>query len=291
MNLFSLVVFSKKILATCIENSLVDEYAWRIIMHVFRKTKGELLTAPPEITPDIKSQIEQILTDITVNHKPIQYILKTMPFLELELTIEPPILICRPETEQLCHTIISMLTPYKQEPLLFLDIGTGSGCIALSFAKAFPKATVYAVDISPIALTLATHNAEKNNIGNIMFIQSDLFSHIDPTISFDLIISNPPYIAKNEWENLEPSVKDWEDIGALVANDNGFSILSAIIKKARGHLNTKSSLRQSHMPQLVLEIGYTQGERVKNMMHRETFSKVTVWQDQYNKDRAVFGSL
>jgi len=291
MDLFSLIALCKKILQPTVPKTLVDQYVWAVVTHVLGRTKTELMTHPPHITKSTRARVNQLLSLITVHHKPIQYILKTVPFLDLMLDLEPPVLICRPETEMLVDQVITMLKPYADQQLLFLDIGTGSGCIALSLAKAFTRSTVYAVDISPIALSLAQKNAQKNNISNVIFVQSDLFSSLDPTRSFDLIISNPPYISSAEWETLEPSVKDWEDVGALVATDEGFSILFAIIKKAKEHLNMTSILTRSGMPQLILEIGHTQQKRVKAMMQQHSFSSVTVWQDQYGKDRAVWGAL
>lgn len=274
-----------------IPEGLVDQYVWSIVTHVLGRTKTDLITNPPHITESTYDQIKQLLLEITVKHKPIQYILKSAPFLGLTLDLEPPVLICRPETEALVEHVITMLKPYKDQQLLLLDIGTGSGCIALSLAKALTRSTVYAVDISSNALALAQKNAQKNNVHNVIFAQSDLFLGINKALSFDLIISNPPYISSTEWETLEPSVKEWEDVGALVASDEGFSILSAIIAQSKEHLNMTSMLTYSKLPQLVLEIGHTQGQKVKSMMQQHSFSDVIVWQDQYGKDRAVLGAL
>lgn len=291
MDFFLFILFCKNALTSVVPESLANEYAWLLITHTFGKTKTELILNPPHITKSVYDEISNLIFDITIHHKPIQYILKTAPFLDLMLELEPPVLICRSETEALIFEVIMMLKQYHDKPLCFLDIGTGSGCIALSLAKSFPRSTVYAVDISTNALDLARKNAKKNNIDNVVFIKSDLFLSIDTMIFFDLIISNPPYISPSEWQLLDPSVKQWEDQQALIADDNGLFILASIIRQAKNHLNKKSTLASHKIPQLILEIGHNQGESVKKMMQKHSFSNIIIWHDQYGKDRAVWGTL
>ena len=172
-----------------------------------------------------------------------------------------------------------------------LDLCTGSGCIALSLAKEIPSAKLYASDISDTALTLAHRNAKHNNIDTITFLSSDLLQDIPEQMKFDMIISNPPYISSEEWQQVDASVKAWEDPLALIAPDEGLGIVKQVIKEAKQFLRPHSLLQHYHIPQLVIEIGYQQGEQVKTAFEKEGFCNVIVQKDMHRNDRIVLGCL
>jgi len=236
--------------------------------------------------------LHQLITE----KKPLQYILGTVPFGQLEIIVEPPILIPRPETEEWVLWLLERLEPVKNERLHILDIGTGSGAIGLSLANALPNATIIATDIAIEALQLSAKNSEKNNITNFHLIESDLFKNLSHPAGpkqdrFDLIISNPPYIAPDEWQELDQSVKKWEDKRALLANDQGLAIIDAIIKQAPNFLKPNQLLKKHGINQLYLEIGYQQKENVIALMKAVGYTTIQVFVDMNKKDRVVSGSI
>lgn len=210
--------------------------AWWLLEHVTSKNKAQLLVTQELLSNKEVMLIEQFIKELTVDHKPLQYILGSVDFGPLTLSVAPPTLIPRPETENWVFDLLQKLAPLKNEKLTILDMCTGTGAIGLWLCKALPNARVYAVDIAESALQLAKHNAHINKISNITFMQSDLFGALPQDIKFDLIVSNPPYIADNEWQELEPHVKNWEDKGALVASNNGLFLIEHIIKNSLNFL-------------------------------------------------------
>ena len=171
------------------------------------------------------------------------------------------------------------------EALKILDLCTGSGCIALALAKAFPTAQIIATDISPEALALAQENAQLNNINNVTFIQSDVYENI-PHQKFDLIVANPPYIDPEEYVTLDPSVTAWEDKNALVAPEHGLAIIDRITEQAA------QFLRPLPYPfaQLWIEIGYRQGDVVSNIFTKYGFTSKLL-KDAAGNNRVVVGTL
>lgn len=216
----------------CQQTNLAQYQAWWIIEFVTQKSKAQLLAHKYELSADEQLHIERIITDLVVHHKPLAYILGFVPFLDLHIQVTPPILIPRPETEEWVNNSIAQLQKEGCIPKTILDIGTGSGCIALAFAKAFPHASVIAVDINQEALELAHKNAQHNNISNITFMHSNLFDAISPATKFDLIVSNPPYISREQHSFMDASVTNWEDHGALFAQDEGLALIKKIITNA-----------------------------------------------------------
>jgi release factor glutamine methyltransferase len=260
--------------------------AWWLLEKVTGKNKALLLVGSDSLSDEQEAQLKK-WEDLLLNQKyPLQYILETVPFGPLELFVKPPTLIPRPETEQWCADLIEKLKPYKNENLTILDMCTGSGCIALWIAQALPQAIIHAVDISPQAIALSEKNAIHNNIKNITIIESDLFNALDDTIKYDIIISNPPYVTENEWQNLEPQVKVWEDKKALVADDNGLQLYKKITKESKKFLKNETILKD--VPRIVFEIGNKQAEDVQSILHNEEYTKTEVVKDSADKDRVIY---
>lgn len=283
---------SKKLHTEYRDPVLMQQTAWWLIETLTNLSQTQLIAQQElELSAVQQKQLDVWIKELTTLHKPLQYILGTVPFADLEIIVKPPILIPRPETEEWVAQLTDTLQPYKNKQLSILDIGTGSGCVALALAKALPHATVTAIDIDPQALDLACTNAHHNKIHNIEFLESDVYASLKPHDTFDLIVSNPPYITQEEWKELDPSVTQWENPHALLALDNGLAVIERIINGAQKHLNPDSELHINHMPRLMIEIGYAQGPKVQALMKQIGFHHVDILKDLEGKDRVVAGRL
>lgn len=189
-----------------------------------------------------------------VKHEPIQYILGWADFMGNRFKVTPATLIPREETVHLVQLASQYLS--KNPEAIVLDIGTGSGIIAISLAMTYPKASIYAIDISRDALKIAKENAKKYQV-DIEWFESNLLSELPKEMSFDLIVSNPPYIGENELDMMDESVKKHEPKRALFANKDGYDIYERLAKELPNKLNKDG--------QIVLEIGYNQGQKVKKL--------------------------
>jgi len=265
-----------------------EQHAQWILEAITQKPASYFFTHDTvKLTPEQQEKLCSWLHAIIHEHTPLQYLIGSVPFGDLTLYVETPTLIPRPETEEWVLNLIAQLRTLKNQQLAILDLCTGSGCIALALAQALPKAHVYATDISDKALALARKNAIHNQIANITFLHADLFAQIDPEFTFDIIVANPPYISREEWVTLEPSVKLWEDQQALVAADNGLAIVEKIIQQAPGYLRKNSELQDNSIPQLLLEIGYQQGVQVYQLMRTYGYHHIQVLKDLAHQDRVV----
>ena len=186
--------------------------------------------------------------------EPIQYILGAQEFFGLPFVVTPDVLIPRPETEHLVEAVFERVTP--QADTHILDVGTGSGAIAVALAHALPQAHLTAVDLSPAALAVARRNAQRHGVSErVTFLQSDLLAACDHA-QFDVVVSNPPYIA--EKEGLEPQVARWEPRSALYAGPTGLEIYVRLIPQAREALRPDGWL--------LLEIGHGQSPAIGELL-------------------------
>jgi release factor glutamine methyltransferase len=291
---YNIYVIIKKItisLETRYESSShAHTVAWWLLERLTQQNKLDLITQM--VVTLSKQDIQQLNSWITQHlddDYPLHYILGSVPFGPLTLSIEPPTLIPRPETEEWLATIIDSLELVKNEPLKILDMCTGSGCIALWMAQAFPNATIYAIDIADSALTLAQKNATQNNISNIVFLKSDLFTLLPQDIRFDCIISNPPYIAPEDWNDLSPTIRKWEDRGALIAGNHGFDIITQLVAQAPYYINQQSILRKHNLASLVMEIGHNQSKEVQQLFINAGFTQAHILNDSAGIGRVVIG--
>ena len=214
--------------------------------------------------------------------EPVQYVLGRADFMGMELKVSPAVLIPRPETEELVNEVLNAAADGKS--LRILDIGTGSGCIALAIKKLLPQAEVTAWDISPEALRVARNNAEQLGL-DICFEQRDILSTNLSVMSevFDLIVSNPPYICRQESELMERRVTDFEPHAALfVPDDDPLLFYRAITRFASVALRAGG--------QLFFEINRRFGGQVCELMRREGFEGVTLKTDQFDNPRIVYGN-
>jgi release factor glutamine methyltransferase len=274
------------------DDTLCQQYAWWILQAICEKTKTELIIQETlQLSHEQQQKIDRWLHLLITEKMPLQYVLGFVPFADLEILVEPPTLIPRPETEEWCLYIVEHLLTLDNKKIKILDIATGSGCLALAFADYLPQARIVATDISDAALELTEKNIEHNKIKNVTCIKSDLFESIPRGMLFDLIVSNPPYITENEFKNLDETVSQWEDYGALVAADGGLAFIKKIIEFAPQFIQTNDEMKDKNIPQMVIEIGYAQGAAVKELMDAAGYSDILVHKDLEGKDRFVTGRV
>lgn len=226
-----------------------------------------------EITPEEKNFVENIYKQL-VAHVPAQYIIGHAEFYGMELKVDRRVLIPRPETEELVELI---LTENPKPNLSVLDIGTGSGAIALAIAKNRPDWCVTASDISPDALDLASENASLQDL-KISFKKSDCFEEIAE--NYDIIVSNPPYISRADESEVGLNVLHSEPHLALFAEEDGLAIYRKIAQEAKNYLREGGKI--------YLEIGYKQGHSVPALFRKYLPEKrVRTLKDQFGQDRMV----
>jgi release factor glutamine methyltransferase len=220
-----------------------------------------------------------------LKREPLAYIEGRKGFFGYEFSVNPSVLVPRPETELLVETAIREIKRFDSSPVKLADVGTGSGCIAISIARAIPTADVTAVDVSSDALNVARANAERLNLnGRIRFVQSDLFAALqgEKTGGFDIIVSNPPYVATSEFSQLTPDLF-FEPRLALDGGDDGLRVIAPLIREARAMLAPGGVL--------LLEIGTAQGDQVRELLLKAGFSLIRVEKDYGGHDRIAKGVL
>lgn len=248
------------------------------LTYVFRELKGWslldfILHRNKEVTESDQKILESIMAQLE-DHRSPQYITGKAYFRDLELAVDERVLIPRPETEELVDLV---LKENSKADLRVLDIGTGSGAIAISLKSARPDWQVTASDISQGALQLAEENSKLNQV-SLDFVESDVFGQITGT--FDVIISNPPYIAYGDKDEVGMNVLASEPHLALFADEDGFAIYHQIIEGAGEHLSENGKL--------YFEIGYKQGDGLRTLLSKHFPQKrVRVLEDIFGKDRKV----
>ena len=240
---------------------------------------------------------ENELKEILISFKkraqgmPVQYLTGKIEFMSLDFEVNEHVLIPRQETETLVETVIRQCklnkvlcypksTKGETPPIRVLDIGTGSGCIAVSLAHYIKNTHITAVDISKKAIEVARKNAKKNNVyDKIKFVLSDVYKNLEGS-KFDIIVSNPPYVESGEIETLEKQVKNFEPEIALNGGKDGLDFYRKIVSGASLHLRPKGVL--------FLEVGFKQADKVKKII-KEKFAQVTVVKDLAGIERVLYG--
>ena len=206
------------------------------------------------------------------NGEPLQYIMGSAEFYNVELLVGPGVLIPRPETEQLVEIALKHLKGTK-----VCDLCTGSGAIALAIAKERPDVMVTGIDISSEALSYAQRNKEQLGLKNASFILGDIFAPLPRDSKFSLITANPPYVTSAEYEHLAPVVHDYEPALALLGGVDGLDILRRIAASAKEFLEPGGTL--------ISEIGEEQGTNARRLFEENGFAKVVIAKDYSEKDR------
>ncbi|MBA6151128.1 peptide chain release factor N(5)-glutamine methyltransferase [Gelidibacter maritimus] len=217
------------------------------------------------------------------NQEPIQYIIGSTEFYGLPFKVTESTLIPRPETEELVQWAVK-ISSSKPENLSILDIGTGTGCIAISLAKNTPYATVRAVDISKKALTVAKTNAKLNKV-DVEFMELDILNwNLEfENIEFDIIVSNPPYVRNLEKSQMSENVLRHEpDLALYVENEDPLIFYKSIVEFAKAHLKNNG--------QLLFEINQYLGNEMIQLLEDSDFNEIELKKDIFGNDRMISGT-
>ncbi|MDO6605463.1 peptide chain release factor N(5)-glutamine methyltransferase [Arenibacter palladensis] len=258
----------------------VDSFFYLVIDHYLGLERFVLAMQPNlVVSKDNEEPLFYALSQLKLE-RPIQYILGKAHFCDLEFGVDENVLIPRPETEELVYWILNEVQQgTRQERLRILDIGTGSGCIAISLAKNLPNAKVYALDISKKALQIARQNAVDNEV-DIVFLEADILSMEGFKDKFDVIVSNPPYVRELEKKEMKNNVLEHEPGLALFVSDGDPLIFyKKITLFALNHLKTSGML--------FFEINQYLGEEMKQLLEAGNFSEIELRKDMYGNDRML----
>lgn len=254
-----------------------DSEAMLLFEYALSTDRNILFLHPDNEVPFQKCEKFFGLTDKRIKGEPVQYITGSAFFYGNEFEVNKDVLIPRFDTEVLVENVLKKIGDRKS----LIDICTGSGCIAVTIKLNKKDVSVSASDISPLALNVAKRNAIKYN-SDIEFIESDMFENIDKT--YDVLVSNPPYIETKVCESLDEKVKDFEPRLALDGGEDGLDFYRILAKEGKKHLN-KNGL-------IMLEIGYDQGESTYNLFKENGYEDIEIIKDLSGNDRvlsAVFG--
>ena len=251
--------------------------------YLILEDKQQLRRIDLALTPDLSfSERDVLLWDELVQQLkleiPIQYLLGKTSFYGLDFAVNDAVLIPRQETEELVDWIVSTVNSEKADlPLRILDIGTGSGCIAISLAKNIKNATVFAIDVSEEALAIARKNAANNNVV-ITFIFQNILETVDLEQRFDIIVSNPPYVRNLEKQEIKKNVLDNEPHLALfVADDDALIFYTKIAQLAQKNLTSSGHL--------FFEINQYLGQEMVELLQSLNFKNIELRKDIYGNDR------
>ncbi|MDD5465700.1 MAG: peptide chain release factor N(5)-glutamine methyltransferase [Candidatus Omnitrophica bacterium] len=247
-----------------------------VLSHVLNCGRLSLYLNKDAVLDKDKTVIISNILKRRISGEPLQYILGSCEFMGCEFKVDQRALIPRPETEILVESAIAELKAMANVAPKILDLGTGSGCIAISIAKLLPRARVLAADISDEALELAGQNARLNKV-EIKFLRTDLFSGLKNK-KFDLIISNPPYIPTGELAGLAKEIS-FEPKQAIAAGIDGLDFYRLITSRSAAHLRDNGLL--------AFEVGAKQAKAVRAMLRKENFSDLKIIKDYNNIQRVV----
>jgi release factor glutamine methyltransferase len=229
----------------------------------------------PDVLQTFRTAIAQAATG-----QPIAYLTGTKEFFALPFEVTPDVMIPRPETEVLVERTIDLAKRGEPNVHAILDVGTGSGCIAISLAKNLPDASICGSDIDPAAIAVARRNAERLGVRErIEFRTGDLFEPWEPNRRFDAIVGNPPYIAESEAASLPANVRDFEPHAALFAGSDGLDVLRRLIAEAPPHLRSGGHL--------LTEVAYDQSSAVRGLLDEAGWCDIVTYRDELGHERVV----
>lgn len=263
-----------------------EREAEEIISHSLGVRRVTLFRDNPEIAHEVMQHIDTDL-ERRARREPLQYILGRIEFHGLMIKVGPGVLIPRPETELLVEAAIAAISAQRtrRPALKFLDLCTGTGCIALTLARQFPDAKVYGTDTSETAIRYSVENANINNLPNAVFLHGSFFEPVRRIMReqmskarFDLVISNPPYIRTEDMKNLQPEIR-WEPQDALDGGEDGLDYYRIIIPEAKEYLRGDGIL--------MFEIGINQADAVRKIALAAGYRHTNLKKDHAGIDRII----
>ena len=267
-----------------INDSGEAESFFYLILEEKRQLKRIDLALNPDLTfSDDEIQLWNSILDSLKKEIPIQYLLGKTSFYGLDFEVNLAVLIPRPETEELVEWIIKCNSKIERlKDLKILDIGTGSGCIAISLAKNIVNAEVFAIDVSEKALATAQKNAEINQV-KVTFLEKNILETDDLELQFDIIVSNPPYVRELEKQEIKRNVLDHEPHLALfVEDDNALVFYRKIAELAQKNLSQNGLL--------FFEINQYLGKEMLDLLEKMNFKNIELRKDIYGNDRMIRGT-
>ncbi|WP_239032899.1 peptide chain release factor N(5)-glutamine methyltransferase [Pseudoalteromonas luteoviolacea] len=249
-----------------------------LLLHILDKPRSYLFTWPEAELSDEHHQAFIAHIARRLEGEPVAHITGEREFWSLPFYVNNSTLIPRPDTETLVEYALGLALPHTAK---VLDLGTGTGAIALSLASEMPSWQVWAVDYSPDAVTLATRNQQRHALNNVTIAQSDWFSNV-PEQQFDLIVSNPPYIENNDVHLTQGDVR-FEPLSALVAEENGYADIRHIASQAREYLSSGGFILVEH--------GFEQGQGVREIFAQMNYRNILTIKDMAGCDRVTLAQM
>ena len=250
-----------------------------LLSHVMRCGRAYIITHAADLLPPELSTRFNELVDRRAAGEPLQYITGRQAFFKFDFEVTPDVLIPRPETELLVETALGLLSRIDEEAFI-CDVGTGSGCIAISLVNECARARAVGLDISLPALWVAQRNALHMRVSDrIMLAASDCFSAVRNSPLFSMIVSNPPYVAEGALSDLEREVRDHEPRLALAAGIDGLAVIRRLLRQAPDVLVENGYF--------VFEIGFDQHEAVRQLIDTSCWELLGIHQDLQGIPRTV----
>lgn len=256
-----------------------------LLRHAASMERHQLFLQLDEPLPEHLERVYFQSIDKRCSHMPVQYILGRQEFYGRDFYVDERVLIPRPETELLIEQALKRV----EDEARILDIGTGSGAIAVTLAlesrDKCKNVSVYAVDISDSALQVAKENAKRFMAEKVHFCLADIWPSgvLQGDFAFDIIVSNPPYIDKSDWQQMDREVKEYEPEIALFAPEQGLAFYRRIISEARGKLRSGGWLG--------FEMGFQQAAAIKDMFHQCGYEQISVYEDLAGHARVMFAKM
>ena len=277
----ALVTWARQSLGQAGVSNGAQEAMW-LLEHALAVRSHQLVSQTDRlVSPDVRARIEALVAR-RVAREPLQYLLGSQEFCGLEFSVCPAVLIPRPETELLIHHIVDHVQAFSDATIV--DVGTGSGCVAITLAAGLKGRRILAIDRSPEALAVAQYNAIRHAVGNrIEWLEGDLLAPLRGRLSegaVDVIVSNPPYISESDWAGLEPEVRVFEPRMALVGGEQGTEFHERLLRESREFLVPGGLL--------IMEMGAGQAATVRQLAEQTGgYTALRVIEDAAGIERVV----
>ena len=254
-----------------------------LLSHVLKKERAYLYMNTSRDLDFSETNLFRMLIERRSAHEPLQYITGVQEFWSLSFQVESGVLIPRPETEILIECILNKIGLLSEVSIDILDIGCGSGVLSIILAREFKNANIMAVDISEKALEISMKNAKSHDVfQRIQYSKSDLFSDLLPQ-SFDLIVSNPPYIKETDWKKLPPQVRNYEPKKAFMGGHTGIDVHRKIIREAPSFLKSGGHLLMEISPEQSQDL-------LQEFQKYSCYSFAKVYSDYEKRERVILAS-